>query len=189
MNAATGAARKASESRLAPDLRCVDRMMARLGTSPRILGHVATLCLLGFAACSMSGADSTGGRGPDSATGAGGTTGAGTGTATGNAGNGLGVPPDVVGGAGGGTDNLPPEREVESTYKAPVATGHFVWIANPTSGRVAYVDASSLAVKTVEAGNGPTYLAAVPGMDDAVVVLNTLSNDATLLTASGDAST
>ena len=78
-----------------------------------------------------------------------------------------------------------PSAEVESTYQAPVATGHFVWIANPTSGRVAYVDAQSLAVTTVEAGNGPTYLAAVPGADDAVIVLNTLSNDATYLRANG----
>jgi hypothetical protein len=90
-----------------------------------------------------------------------------------------------AGGAGGGVDTLPPEREVENSYKAPVATGHFVWIANPTSGRVAYVDASSLAVKTVEAGNGPTYLAAVPGAADAVIVLNALSNDATFLRADG----
>ena len=80
---------------------------------------------------------------------------------------------------------LQPEQEVESSYKAPVATGHFVWIANPTSGRVAYVDATSLAVSTVEAGDGPTYLTAVPGTDDAVIVLNTLSNDATYLSASG----
>src|SRR5687767_3660648 len=50
----------------------------------------------------------------------------------------------------------PPEREVESSYKSPVATGRYVWVANPKSGRVAYVDATSLDVKVVEAGNGPT---------------------------------
>lgn len=83
----------------------------------------------------------------------------------------------------------PPEREVESSYRSPVATGRYVWVANPKSGRVAYVDATSLDVKVVEAGNGPTYLAAVPSPPDAdvAIVLNVLSDDATMLrkTASG----
>ncbi|HVR03626.1 MAG TPA: hypothetical protein VMT47_15925 [Polyangia bacterium] len=90
-----------------------------------------------------------------------------------------------AGTAGAAGPVLQPEKEVASSYKAPVATGHFVWITNPTSGRVAYVDATSLAVSTVEAGDGPTYLTAVPGTADAVIVLNTLSNDATYLSASG----
>lgn len=77
----------------------------------------------------------------------------------------------------------PPEKEVESSYRSPVATGKYVWIANPKSGRVAYIDATSLDVKVVEAGNGPTYMAAVPSPtgDDVAVVLNVLSDDATLL--------
>jgi hypothetical protein len=76
----------------------------------------------------------------------------------------------------------PPERELESLFKAPVATSRYVWVTNPTSGRVAYVDAATLAVRTVEAGNGPTYLAAVPHpTEDVAVVLNVLSEDATLL--------
>lgn len=80
----------------------------------------------------------------------------------------------------------PPEKEVESDYEAPVATGSFVWIANPKSGRVAYVDAATLQVRTVEAGNGPTYLGAVPGpTGDTTLVLNVLSEDATLLHADG----
>jgi hypothetical protein len=58
-----------------------------------------------------------------------------------------------------------------------------VWIANPRSGRVAYVDASTLAVDSVEAGNAPTYVAPVPGAADAVIVLNVLSRDATYLRA------
>lgn len=82
-------------------------------------------------------------------------------------------------GAGGA---LPPEKEVESDYEAPVATGNVVWIANPKSGRVALVDAQTLAVKTVEAGNAPTYLASVPAQPvDTTLVLNVLSADATLL--------
>lgn len=77
----------------------------------------------------------------------------------------------------------PPEVEAESSYEAPIATGRFVWIANPRSGRVAYVDASTLAVDSVEAGNAPTYVAPVPGASDAVIVLNVLSQDATYLRA------
>ncbi len=96
-------------------------------------------------------------------------------------------PPD---GAGGDTTAPPPpEREVESSYKSPVATGKYVWITNPTTGRVAYIDAATLDVKLVDAGNGPTYLAAVPSSStdtaDIALVLNVLSDDATMLKASG----
>jgi hypothetical protein len=104
------------------------------------------------------------------------TSGAG-GSFTGAAGsNGVGT-----GSAGNGGPSLPPETELESSYEVPVATGHFIWVANPISGRVAYVDAASLQVRTVEAGNAPTTLAAIPGADDAVIVLNALSDDATVL--------
>ncbi len=89
-----------------------------------------------------------------------------------------------AGSTGAGGASGPPEQELDSTYQAPVSTGRFIWIANPTSGRVAYVDATSLVVKTVEAGNAPTTVAAVPGADE-VVVLNVLSNDATVLRTDG----
>ncbi len=90
---------------------------------------------------------------------------------------GMGEPSDT------GTPPPPPEKEVESSYESPVATGKYVWIANPRSGRVAYIDASSLDVRIVEAGNGPTHLAAVPSPagDDVALVLNVLSDDATML--------
>lgn len=88
-------------------------------------------------------------------------------------------------GGSAGAPPVPDEKEVESDYEAPVATGTFVWVANPKSGRVAYVDAATLQVRTVEAGNGPTYVAAVPGQaEDTTLVLNVLSEDATLLRAS-----
>ena len=80
------------------------------------------------------------------------------------------------------------EQEVESLYEAPVATGHSIWVANPKSGRIAFIDAASLAVTTIDAGDGPSHLAAVPGRaGEAVVVINALSNDATLIerTAAG----
>lgn len=89
------------------------------------------------------------------------------------------------GSGGASAGEPPPEREVESDYEAPVATGSFVWVANPKSGRVAYVDAATLQVRTVEAGNGPTYVFGVPGQaEDTTLVLNVLSEDATLLRAS-----
>jgi hypothetical protein len=111
-------------------------------------------------------------------------TGSGTTTASGS-----GVPGTPGGGnasasgSGGSSAPTPPEVEAESAYEAPIATGRFVWIANPRSGRVAYVDASTLAVDSVEAGNAPTYVAPVPGAADAVIVLNVLSRDATYLRA------
>src|SRR5262249_25037539 len=74
---------------------------------------------------------------------------------------------------------------VESSFEVPVATGRFVWVANPTSGRVAYIDGSTLTVKTVEAGNAPTFLAPLPGSGDAVAVLNALSKDVTVLRVEG----
>jgi hypothetical protein len=148
------------------------------------MGAVGVASLLAMAACSsMGSSDGV----PTPQTGSAGNFGGGT-TPGGGAGfGGTTGASGTTGSAGTGADNLPPEREIESSYKAPVATGHFVWIANPTSGRVAYVDATSLAVKTVEAGNAPTYMAAVPGSADAVIVLNTLSNDATFLRANGAA--
>jgi hypothetical protein len=105
----------------------------------------------------------------------------------GSNGNGADVDAGVTGNAGStgsGGASGPPEQELDGTYQAPVSTGRFIWIANPASGRVAYVDATSLVVKTVEAGNAPTTVAAVPGADE-VVVLNVLSNDATVLRTDG----
>jgi hypothetical protein len=90
-----------------------------------------------------------------------------------------------MGGGGGGSSGaaaLPAETKTESNYQSPVATGNVVWIANPTSGLVAYIDAATFDVSTVEAGDGPTYLAAVPDpTDDVAIVINVLSQDATLL--------
>jgi hypothetical protein len=93
--------------------------------------------------------------------------------------------PFGTGPGGTGSGGGPPEQHVESSYGAPVATSKYVWIANPTSGRVAYIDASTLEIKLVDAGDAPTYLAAVPDpVDDVAIVLNVLSLDATVLRAS-----
>jgi hypothetical protein len=97
-------------------------------------------------------------------------------------------------GAGGGIsgDAAPPERELESSYRTPIATGRYVWTANPDSGKVALIDAFALTVKLTDAGFGPTYLAPVsqPGQSEAnaAIVLNVLSRDATLLRVQSDQS-
>ena len=87
---------------------------------------------------------------------------------------------------------LPPEKELDQTFRAPVATGKLLWSANPDSGRVALIDAETLAVRMTNAGFGPTYLAAVPrekGTDSAIVI-NVGSNDASWFVAtSNDIST
>jgi hypothetical protein len=145
--------------------------------------RAASLAVVVACGCAGSASSPSAGQ-TGTATGAAGTSasfpgGSATGSGTGSAG--------TSAGAAGTAPPLPPEQEVGSSYEVPIATGHFVWIANPTSGRVAYVDAAALTVKTVEAGNGPTYLSVVPGTDDAVIVLNTLSNDATLLRVNGTA--
>ncbi len=78
----------------------------------------------------------------------------------------------------------PPEEELESSFGAPVATGRYVWVANPDSGRVAYIDGETLQIQIVDAGHRPTYLAAVPdNSEDVAIVLNTASSDATVLRA------
>jgi hypothetical protein len=139
-------------------------------------GALALLCLgLGACGASTSAGSPTNGW-SDAGTGPGRSGGSSGGFSNGSGG---------ASGTGGAGDPLPPEQEVESSYEVPVATGRFVWIANPLSGRVAFVDAMTLKVRTAEAGNAPTYLAPIPGAADAVVVLNVLSHDATVLRAEG----
>ena len=154
-----------------------------LETTPRRAGLAAaalTCVLAPLVACgasdASSAADYAGSQGVDGdGSGGGGTTSSTTG----------------AGGAGTTTSTLPPEEHVESSFGAPVATGRYVWIANPSSGRVAYIDATTLAIKIVDAGNAPTWLAAVPSKadEDVAVVLNVLSRDATVLRAKGGALT
>ncbi len=134
-----------------------------------ILGAVL---LWATAGCAGAKSESSGGSNPTGNTGSGGSSQGTSGTGS--------------GGSSGATDaggpTLPPEMEVESSYEVPVATGSYIWVANPDSGRVAYVAGATLQVHTVEAGNAPTYISAIPSTtDDAVVVLNVLSGDATIL--------
>jgi hypothetical protein len=91
-------------------------------------------------------------------------------TSTGTAGSGTGGAPIIV---------VPPEKELEQSFLAPVVTGKFVFSANPTSGRVAVIDAETYAVQLFNAGFGPKYLAALPNNRGAIVI-NELSHDTTL---------
>jgi DNA-binding beta-propeller fold protein YncE len=80
---------------------------------------------------------------------------------------------------------VPPEKELEQSFLAPVVTGKFVFSANPKSGRVAVIDADTYAVRLFNAGFGPKYLAAIPG-DLGAIVINELSHDTTLFQVSGE---
>lgn len=134
-----------------------------------ILGSVLLWTAVG---CAGATSGATSGGNPTGSNGTG--TGNGSGTSTGSGGS--------TGSTDAGGPPLPPETEVESSYEVPIATGSYIWVANPDSGRVAYVAGATLQVHTVEAGNRPTYISAIPSTtDDAVVVLNVLSNDATVL--------
>ncbi len=134
--------------------------------------------LLALAHCGSS--DSGGGGAPGGSPFPGVDAGAGTG---GSGGFGFDAAADVA---------PPPEKELESSFQAPVATGKYVWTANPDSGRVALIDATTFDIKLADAGFGPTWVAAVPNPskpdDNAAIVLNVKSHDATLLRVQADGS-
>jgi hypothetical protein len=82
----------------------------------------------------------------------------------------------------GGSPTLRPEVEREAQYLAPVATGKYLWTANPLSGRVALIDATTLSVSLATAGDGPTEVVGLPAREGrfGALVLNVRSDDATL---------
>jgi len=129
----------------------------------------ALLLALGFGAgCGMDGATKESG-GPDyrpNDSGNGNTSMAG----------GTGAP----GGNVGPGEAPPPEKELDQSFRAPIATGKLLWSANPVSGRVALIDAQTLSVRMTNGGFGPTYLAAVPSKagTDSAIVINVGSHDA-----------
>lgn len=96
------------------------------------------------------------------------------------------------GGAGGGQGDdfggAEPEEDLEESFRAPVATGRHIWSANPESGRVAIIDASTLQIRVADAGFAPTHLTGLPSRkegEEQAIVINTLSHDATLLRVDG----
>jgi hypothetical protein len=115
---------------------------------------------------------------------------------TGGSGGTLGIPngggsnAGTAGSSTGGSGGTPPEpeREIESAFEAPVATDRFVWTANPESGNVAVIDATTHAVRLAKAGFRPTTVAGLPGAEDedGALVLNEGSEDATVLRIDAD---
>lgn len=81
----------------------------------------------------------------------------------------------------------PPEMELESAFEAPVATNRFVWTANPTTNRIALINAETLEVRLAETGLAPTTVAGLPGSGrDGAIVVNLGSEDATVVTVDAD---
>lgn len=98
----------------------------------------------------------------------------------------LGSDPPNQPGDGGEDPDLPPEQELEDVFRVPVATGRFVWTANPESNRVALIDATDFSVATLDAGFAPTTLAALPDQvagRSGAVVINADSSDAMVFLA------
>jgi hypothetical protein len=122
--------------------------------------------------CSSASDSAAEGRGPGFGTGP---------TGSGGAGGSNGGTDPGAGGSGGRADAAPPEIEAEKAFESPVSTERYVWATNPKTGRVALVDATTFQVKTIAAGQGPTFIAAVPGQEDRAIVINVFSNDATYL--------
>jgi hypothetical protein len=152
------------------------KFLRLIGTHERGSCLVLLLALSAWTACNSSAEDSAGSAFVPGSTGGG--------TNIGNTGN----EPAAGTTSSAGTSSLPPEKELDQTFRAPVATGSVLWTANPVSGRVALIDARTLKVRMTNAGFGPTYLAAVPSAagSDAALVLNVGSHDATFMQATAD---
>jgi hypothetical protein len=135
------------------------------------------LALLAASGCSNRSADASASGSPYAPASAGGSPSSGA-----NIGE---TPPSGEAASGDAGAPLPPEKELDQTFRAPVATGKLLWSANPDSGRVALIDAETLAVRMTNAGFGPTYLAALPSATgtDSAIVINVGSNDATWFVA------
>lgn len=89
------------------------------------------------------------------------------------------------------TDELPPELELEASFRAPVVTGSYVWSANPDSNRVALVDARTFAIQVFDGGHRPTFLAALPEgpTRGGALIINELSHDASVFLFADEAKT
>src|SRR5690606_30741617 len=89
---------------------------------------------------------------------------------------------DGIGFGGTGMPTLPPlpeEVEDDASYRAPVATGRFLWSANPVSGRVALINVVDQKTQILSAGLYPTFLTSIGSEEDpAALVLNVGSSDA-----------
>lgn len=156
----------------------------------------ATLLLLSTLGCSSAGDLASGSSGPGNVNGSAGTSssspngsGGSLGQAPGasnNAGSGTSFAGTASGGNGGAPPIIvPPEKELEASFLAPVTTGKYVFSANPKSGRVAVINAATYAVQLFNAGFRPTYLTAIPDNRGALVI-NDQSHDVTWFDVAGD---
>ena len=89
---------------------------------------------------------------------------------------------------GDSTTPLPAEVELSFDFELPAAGEGYVYAANPASDTVAVIDAETLAIQAVEAGDQPTFLQTLAGRD-AAVVLNVGSGDATVIRTRSGVST
>jgi hypothetical protein len=174
------------------------RLLGFLGTGLTWLGLMTTLgaCGEGAEAPSANGlGDDSGNTGATSNGSGAASQGSARGGSSGSSSASGGSGPLVSNGGSSGTDAgqeppppPPPEKELESAFEAPVATDRYVWTANPTTGRVALIGAHDFSVRLAEAGLAPTTVAALTGDEDedAAIVLNAGSDDATILRVDAD---
>ncbi len=110
------------------------------------------------------------------------------GSAPGTGGRSSGGDDGFIGDGEGGAPPLPEEEEDESAFRAPVATGSYLWSANPESGRVALLDARDSSVRLLSAGLRPTEVFGLPSSSGLprAIVQNQGSSDASVLTFDGD---
>lgn len=88
--------------------------------------------------------------------------------------------PSGMGAGGGGGMSLPPETEERRDFETPRAGARFVYVANPRRDSVAIIDSTGLAIRTVQVGDTPTYLATAP-QKDVALVLNVGTRDVNVL--------
>lgn len=92
-----------------------------------------------------------------------------------------------AGGDGDVPDPDAPEMELEESFRAPVVSGKYLFSVNPESNKVARINAETLDIDVLEAGNGPTYLATIPPGATAggALVINVRSQDVSLFLSEG----
>jgi len=84
--------------------------------------------------------------------------------------------------------DLDPEVEQALTFETPKAGKSSVYVPNPSTNRVAVVNAGTFNIENLPVGTNPRFAATVPGQDVALV-LNTGTRDAALMRTSDDGNT
>ena len=85
-----------------------------------------------------------------------------------------------LGDDGAPVPDLDPEVEQQLTFETPKAGKSSVYVPNPSTNRVAVVNAGTFNIENLPVGTSPRYAATVPGQDVALV-LNTGTRDAALM--------